>query len=173
MIFGRKKNRIINIELKKKQLFWTIIDIWDKKKHHFMDKFLVAKSAALTNFFNKKKWMHFLYVSWCFAHWLMKIYRKIVLPPRKTGIMRISLSCIWRKNRILIDDEPTKKQVYLTFYRKFPKKKQKKNGLFWYSKKTTTYQYNISINSTVRTNQPTINPLIIDNPNVINKNENW
>jgi hypothetical protein len=52
LIFGRKKNRIINIELKKKQLFWTIIDIWDKKKHHFMDKFLVAKSAALTNFFN-------------------------------------------------------------------------------------------------------------------------
>jgi hypothetical protein len=35
-----------------------------------------------------------------------------------------------KKKQDLIDDEPTKKQVYLTFYRKFPKKKQEKNGLF-------------------------------------------
>jgi hypothetical protein len=33
--WSKKKNRIINIELKKKQHFWTVIDIWDKKQSFY------------------------------------------------------------------------------------------------------------------------------------------
>ena len=35
-----------------------------------------------------------------------------------------------KKKQDLIDDEPTKKQVYLTFYRKFPNKNRKKMACF-------------------------------------------
>ncbi len=114
-----------NIELKKKQLFRTIIDIWDKKKHHFIDKFFVAKSAALTNFFDV-----FFVCFMMFRSLVDENLSKNGSSTTQNGNCENFIEFYLKKKLDLIDDEPTKKQVYLTFYRKFPKKKQKKNGLF-------------------------------------------
>ena len=129
-----KKTELLILSWRKNSFLERLLIFGTKKNIILLINFLLPKVQHSLIFLIKKKYVFFV----CFMMFRSLVdenLSKNCSSTTQNGNCENFIEFYLKEKKNLIDDEPTKKHVYLTFYRKFPKKKQKKNGLFWYSKK--------------------------------------